>query len=113
MDETTGILVIYFMDLQKVFNVNNKESDKRLANKLIVALHNKEISGDAWHAINRTINRERRDPNDNGKRYTNGYLVFSQGLLQAFHSSCQSYSITVLRCIARKRCTRTPRTLSS
>jgi hypothetical protein len=30
MDETTGILVIYFMDLQKVFNVNDKESDKRL-----------------------------------------------------------------------------------
>ena len=53
-----------------------KESDKRLANKLIVALHNKEISGDAWHAINRTINRERRDPSDTGKRYTNGYLVF-------------------------------------
>jgi len=53
-----------------------QESDRRLANKLIVALHNKEISGDAWHAINRTINRERRDPNDNGRRYTNGYLVF-------------------------------------
>ena len=53
-----------------------KESDRRLANKLIVALHKKELSGDAWHAINRTINRERRDPNDTGKRYTNGYLCF-------------------------------------
>ena len=52
-----------------------QESDRRLANKLIVALHNKEISGDAWHAINRTINRERRDPNDNGRRYTNGYVA--------------------------------------
>ena len=53
-----------------------KESDRRLTNKLILSLHNKEIRGDAWHAINRTINRGRRDPNDNGKRYTNGYLVF-------------------------------------
>ena len=43
------------------------ESDKRLANKLIIALHNNQISGHAWHAINRTINRARRDPNDTGK----------------------------------------------
>ncbi len=41
-----------------------QESDRRLANKLI------------RHAINRTINRARRDPKDTGKQYTNGYLVF-------------------------------------
>ena len=49
MDETTGILVIYFMDLQKVFNVNHKESDKRLMeyskNNGLDALNNKPLIG--------------------------------------------------------------------
>ena len=52
------------------------ESDKKLTHKLIISLHKKELSGSSWHAINRTINRERRDPNTTGKRYTNGYLIF-------------------------------------
>ena len=53
-----------------------QESDRRLANKLILALYKKEVDGDSWHVINRTINRARRDPSDTGRQYTNGYLVF-------------------------------------
>ena len=37
-----------------------QESDRRLANKLIIALHKKEVDGDSWHLMNRTINCEIR-----------------------------------------------------
>ena len=53
-----------------------QESDRRLANKLIIALHKKEVDGDSWHLMNRTINRARRDPSDTGTQFTNGYLIF-------------------------------------
>ena len=52
------------------------ESGRRLVNKLIIGLHAGTIDEDTRLNINRTINRAKRDPSDNGKRYTNGYLVF-------------------------------------
>lgn len=52
------------------------ESGRRLVNKLIIGLHADTIDEDTRLNINRTINRAKRDPSDNGKRYTNGYLVF-------------------------------------
>jgi hypothetical protein len=50
------------------------ESRRRLVNKLIIGLHAETIDEDTRLNINRAINRTRRDPNDTGKRYTNGYL---------------------------------------
>lgn len=52
------------------------DSGRRLVNKLIIGLHTDTIDEDTRLNINRTINRAKRDPSDNGGRYTNGYLVF-------------------------------------
>jgi hypothetical protein len=49
---------------------------KRLASKLIVALHEGKLDSSVQLDIRRLINRSKRDPGDTGKRYTNGYLVF-------------------------------------
>lgn len=51
-------------------------SGRRLVNKLIVSLHDKQLPEATRMDINRSINRSRRDPKDTGKKYTNGYLVF-------------------------------------
>jgi hypothetical protein len=49
---------------------------KRLTNRLIMALHENKLDSNAQLDIRRSINRAKRDPNDTGKRYTNGYLIF-------------------------------------
>jgi hypothetical protein len=49
---------------------------RRLVNKLIIGLHDKQLPNGTKQDINRSINRSRRDPSDTGKRYTNGYLIF-------------------------------------
>ena len=52
------------------------EPARRLVNKLITGLHEQRLDPASRLTINRTLNRTRRDPNDTGKKYTNGYLVF-------------------------------------
>jgi hypothetical protein len=52
------------------------DSGRRLVNKLIVGLHEKQFPAGTKQDINSSINRSRRDPSDTGKRYTNSYLVF-------------------------------------
>ena len=52
------------------------EPARRLVNKLVSALHEQKLDQEMRLTINRTINRTRRDPNDTGKKYTNGYLMF-------------------------------------
>ena len=52
------------------------EDQRRLANKLIVALHEDKLNSNVQLDIRRSINRAKRDPADTGKRYTNGYLIF-------------------------------------
>ena len=52
------------------------EPARRLVNKLINSLHDQRVDPESRLTINRTLNRTRRDPNDTGKKYTNGYLVF-------------------------------------
>ena len=52
------------------------DTGRRLVNKLISGLHEQKLDQQTRLTINRTINRTRRDPNDTGKKYTNGYLVF-------------------------------------
>ena len=47
---------------------------RRLVNKLIVSLHNGQIDEKVHAAINRTIKRARRSPDD--PKYYNGYLIF-------------------------------------
>jgi hypothetical protein len=51
-------------------------SGRRLVNKLIVSLHDKQLPEATRMDINRSINRSRRGPKDTGKKYTNGYLMF-------------------------------------
>ena len=41
-----------------------------------MALHEKKLDSNAQLDIRRSINRSKRDPNDTGKRYTNGYLIY-------------------------------------
>jgi hypothetical protein len=55
---------------------NLDDSGRRLVNKLIIGLHDKQLPDGTKLDINRAINRSRRNPSDTGKRYTNGYLVF-------------------------------------
>ena len=55
---------------------NLDDSGRRLVNKLIIGLHDKQLPDGTKLDINRSINRSRRNPSDTGKRYTNGYLVF-------------------------------------
>ena len=50
--------------------------DKRLVNKLIVSIHKEQLPQDDRRTINRSINRARNVQKDNGKKYTNGYLIF-------------------------------------
>jgi hypothetical protein len=50
------------------------EPKRRLVNKLIVSLHSNQIDDKVQAAINRTINRARRSPDD--PKYYNGYMVF-------------------------------------
>ena len=52
------------------------EPARRLVNKLITGLHEHRLGPETRLTINRTLNRTCRDPNDTGKKYTNGYLVF-------------------------------------
>ena len=52
------------------------EPARRLVNKLITGLHEQRLDPESRLTINRTLNRSRHDPNETGKKYTNGYLVF-------------------------------------
>ena len=52
------------------------EDKNRIANKLILALHEDKLDSNVQLDIRRSINRAKRDPADTGKRYTNGYLIF-------------------------------------
>ena len=48
------------------------DSSRRLVNKLIIRTLDDKVK----KSINRTINRARREPDDKGKKYANGYTVF-------------------------------------
>jgi hypothetical protein len=52
------------------------DSSRRLVNKLIVGLSNETLDDKVKKSINRAINRARREPDDKGKKYANGYTVF-------------------------------------
>ena len=52
------------------------DSSRRLVNKLITSLSDETLDDKVKKLINRTINRARREPEDKGKKYANGYTVF-------------------------------------
>ena len=52
------------------------DSGRRLVNKLVVGLHDKQLPAGTKLDINRSLNRAKRDPSDTETRYTNSYLVF-------------------------------------
>ena len=52
------------------------DSSRRLVNKLIISLTDEKLDDKAKMSINRSINRARREPDDTGKKYTNGYMMF-------------------------------------
>jgi hypothetical protein len=66
----------------------------RLVNKLIIALHDKQLDKSCMLDINRAINRSRRDPSDTGKRYTNGYLVFYKEKFTQLKKQDKSKAVT-------------------
>ena len=54
------------------------QKQRRLVNKVIVAMQSGQITDTVWLNINKLLNRARRSENHNLKKYTNGYLVFYQ-----------------------------------
>ena len=66
---------------------------RRLVNKLIVSLHGDQIDEKAQAAINKTINRSRRSPDEHPKYY-NGYMMFYKERFAELRKTGNSSDVT-------------------